>query len=222
MGCLGRPTEHLLFLERKPERLGERGKRLKALPLAEAVADITKVESRKAADDEIFGVKIMWSTAHRVVRHVGEDAERFLQLFDDPHLIVYRRRDKVAQAVSQVLLSKTNRAHARSAEELQDVAAMRDRVDVTDDEISSHIQRIETHEANWQRYLAGKKSTSWYYEDFVEDPAGYIGELAATLGVVIDGQEIERRLSRVRLLKATTDRQNQIARSFRARSERPR
>jgi LPS sulfotransferase NodH len=160
-GVAGRPRE----------LLHETARTAQPRPAAEWMAALREAGSTA---NGVFAVKLF---PPHLARLEGEQGIRFFDWFPGLAIVLLRRRDLLAQAVSLALATQTGRWVSSN----QPQAAPR--YDAR--RIARMLDHLVEWEAYWRRRFAvtGVTPLELYYEDFAADPAGGANAVLAELGL---------------------------------------
>ena len=176
----GRPTEKLLFLERSLDKLSGRDLELKKM---DALSSIREAVSDVSSTNGVFGIKIMASTARKLpVTLKVKDGLKY----EDEYVkhIFWRRKDKVAQAVSHFYLRNSGAAHAYTEEDLDLIRKKRAELTVRPEDVEKELRKIYLDEAFWKKYFILNRIDPLviFYEDFIDKKSNKIDKAVNYLG----------------------------------------
>ena len=213
----GQPTEYLVFLERPQQNMQEAELALSRKSLSEII------EARGATQSgEVKGWKIMWSTMRALnkrlaVEQPGTSLFSFIMTsFSNPTFIYLERSNKIAQAISHVILVKSRIAHVWTDSQEQKLAARKQEMKITDAEIKSFVKRTLNDESAWRNFFEvnGVKPLNIIYEDFCNDLAGGIQNILSAVGIDADQTVIDDALKTTRMRKTRSTMELDLARNF--------
>jgi len=201
----GAPRERLLFLERNIKHLAGRQMQLKAMPLTESIKHAFLDSS--SIDSRMYGVKLMASTLRCFPRSEistdkivsEEDFFRKIAEFLSKHVgvekyIYWRRKNKVAQALSHFYLRKTGVAHVYSE---RDEVSYNEKVNsfsIDFEGVERELYRLLVDEQLWSRFFVvnGIDPFVINYEDFLESKSDKLSDIARYLGFELDRVGVEK------------------------------
>ncbi|MDQ0324648.1 LPS sulfotransferase NodH [Rhodopseudomonas julia] len=175
-GWLGRPTEHLrpliVFMARHRNRLGVDLSRWLALLI------------RQEQEDGVFGTKIIDDFAISLAPFVDSNERAMVErLAAKAHIIRLRRRDRVAQAVSEYIAEATTVWHVRKNEAMAAYSEAKETVAYDYERILASYERHRAAEAaidNWLR-ATGRPALDVFYEDVLAAPEERLAEIFSFL-----------------------------------------
>jgi LPS sulfotransferase NodH len=189
---MGAPTEWLVFLEFNPHVLAGEEAELIGKPLSEVI-HARSAKQRALAGNEIAGWKIMWSTMAHMRRKLKAaqnevlDAAFMASAFDNPKYIYFERLDKVAQAISHVILTKTRISHVRDEQQQETLENKKRDLQITNEEITNFLGKLRADEQSWNDFFQLYQIAPLHiiYEDLCDNIAGVIRDVAQFLRVDI-------------------------------------
>ncbi|WP_026381647.1 Stf0 family sulfotransferase [Afifella pfennigii] len=171
-GLLGEPREHLrpfiLFLSEHRRAFGLNLQRWLALLI------------RKETQNGIFGTKIIQDFALELMPSLTSgEREAVERLARRARFVDFRRRDQVAQAVSEYLAEATRIWHVRTPEHLPDYEAAKVVVPYDRQCIAAAFARHRAAEARTEAWLesSGRPAVRLFYEDVLADPRAALEEV---------------------------------------------
>lgn len=131
------------------------------------------------------GITLHWNDLARRALNLDMPPEALLSLLLnelDPNtkVIFMRRRDVVAQAVSQYFLQKTGRAHSFQPEAGY---VPREEVEYDANAISRALRSTLEHNRHWESALKDKPFYTLVHEDMVRDPTGILRATLRHIGI---------------------------------------
>jgi len=215
----GAPRERLLFLERNIKHLAGRQMQLKAMPLTESIKHAFLDSS--SIDARMYGVKLMASTLRCFPRSEistdkivsEEDFFRKIAEFLSKHVgvekyIYWRRKNKVAQALSHFYLRKTGVAHVYSERDEASYNEKANSFSIDIEGVERELYRLLVDEQLWSRFFVvnGIDPIVVYYEDFLESKSEKLFDVFQYLGFSLDGVDVEKECEDVGIKKISMNR----------------
>ncbi|MFG6191994.1 Stf0 family sulfotransferase [Nonomuraea sp. JJY05] len=144
-------------------------------------------------ENGVFGAKLMWGTLDHVVARLmlvhpglaGQDVRLLERAFGRTRFVYLRRDDVLAQAVSWLRAEQTGTWYLDNAGEAGGGAPGGRAPSYDAAGIRELIERIEEHNAAWERWFAssGVRPHQVRYEDLDADPAGVTRGILGFLGL---------------------------------------
>ena len=136
----------------------------------------------------------MWSTMATMTGKLQRDQNAELgkdfisEAFGDPKFIYFQRNNKVAQAISHVVLTKTSISHARNDNELKLLNEKKASLVIENEDITKFLRKTLADELHWANFfkINGIEPLRISYEDFCVDVPGRLNEVASFLEAKID------------------------------------
>jgi LPS sulfotransferase NodH len=135
--------------------------------------------------DGVFGTKIIygfWEFAEEFL--TDEERRRFLEFLGASRVLYIRRRDRVAQAVSDFIAGRTGFWHLRTGVAREEYAAIVGQVDADLAEMIAIYDRYGRHEQKIQALIRSTRAQSAEidYEDLVADPKATVARIVGEFG----------------------------------------
>ncbi|MFC5161784.1 Stf0 family sulfotransferase [Nonomuraea angiospora] len=144
-------------------------------------------------ENGVFGAKLMWGTLDHVVGRLGpvhpglagQDVRLLERAFGRTRFVYLRRDDVLAQAVSWSRAEQTGAWYVGGSGEIGGAEPSGREPGYDAVEIGALIERIDEHNAAWERWFAscGVRPHRVRYEDLDADPAGVTREILGFLGL---------------------------------------
>jgi len=220
-GCLGTPAEWLVFLEFNASSLGSEDAELKNKPLAEVIRERAE-RQRNLSGSEVVGWKIMWSTMTHMKGKLKRENDAILNsdfiatVFEQPKFIYFERSNKIAQAISHVILSKTQISHVRDEHQLETFESKKVQLDIKNDEITTFLRKQLADERGWTAFFQQNNIDPLriVYEDFCNDVAAGVTNVAQFLDVVIDDSALSEVSRSLTLRKTRSEFERDLAQRY--------
>ncbi len=175
-GVLGHPSEHLrptiVFLTRHATRFGF------------SIVDWTETLIRAKAKNGVFGTKVIDNFVDDILPALSTDDRRRLeQLLSGFRFIHFERRDKVAQAVSKFMATKSHVWHLRTTDAARAYREKKAQVEYDGSALNKIHDGLNKNEDRYRHFLAstGAQALHLTYEDVLADPAPAIRAVAEFL-----------------------------------------
>jgi LPS sulfotransferase NodH len=191
--CLGGPTEWLVFLEFNPTTLSGEEAALMDKPLAEVIRVRSEMQ-RMLGGGKVLGWKIMWSTMARMKGRLKREQNGVLDVgfmasnFGNPKYIYFERVDKIAQAISHVILSKTHISHVRDEQQLATFESGKRQLVIKNEEITRFLVKLLADEREWANFFRKNhiEPLRIIYEDLCTNVSGGVRDVARLAGVDLE------------------------------------
>jgi len=216
-GALGLPREWLVFTEYNPTNIGEDQRSMYYKPVKEIVSAQSSIQAKQSGQT-VNGWKVMWSTMRCLQRRLTADGGMTNsvpdnQLFavlemelNEPKYVLFERSNKLAQAISHVIMQKTGVSHVETADQALNLEQKKELLKISTSEITSNVSTIIEDEAAWSQYFIENRIQPLriIYEEFCQDIKGTIDRVADFVGtslvnVSIDPSSIALRRTRSQL-----------------------
>ena len=185
----GTPKESLLYHEISDvNRLSLLNIECKELSFPKALEVLKKASS---TSNNVCGIKVMMSTLERILRDHNLSILKaqsiynsFNNNYSSPLFVFWKRSNKIKQAISHAYLRKTRMAHAKTHEEVQLIAKMKESINLTMDEIYYDFKYIVAGEAKWKLFFIQNEITPFIleFENFLQDKKRTFNNLSKRLG----------------------------------------
>ncbi|MCT8266895.1 Stf0 sulfotransferase family protein [Afifella sp. JA880] len=207
-GRLGRPTEHLrpliVFMARHRSRFG--------VDLGRWLALLVRQEQKNG----VFGTKVIDDFAISLAPLLDASERAVVQrLAAKTCFIRFRRRDRVAQAVSEYIAEATKVWHVRNSEAMAAYSEAKEAVTYDYQRILASYRRHSAAEATIDGWLfrTGRPALNVVYEDVLAAPEERIAEIFSFLG---GATAPTLRISPTRYQRLGDEVNDDMARRFRA------
>lgn len=164
-GVLGHPSEHLrppvVFLARHAARFGF------------SIVDWAETLIRAKAKNGVFGTKVIDNFVDDILPALSPDEKhRIEQLLSGFRFIHFERRDKVAQAVSKFMATKSHVWHLRTTDAAQAYREKKAQVEYDGSALKEIHDGLHENEERYRRFLTstGAQALHLTYEDARADP----------------------------------------------------
>ena len=226
-GVLGYPEEWLVFLEYDFENLDATQTDLRSRELREIVR-YQSLAQQAMSRQSTTAWKIMWSTMRVMKRYSGLNTqldspdlldnrslfELLTTEINQPKFIFFERQDKVAQAISHVVLQRTQVSHVRSLDEEELLNARKLGLTIADEEVTTNIRDLLRDEREWEDFFATNAITPLRltYEQLVVHPNPTLDRIQNFLGNV--NFDFYRRDAEHELKPTSGDFERSVARAY--------
>lgn len=181
-GLAGRPEEYLRHDRIKlwSERLGFSRK-----PLNEYLSEI---EKRRTSPNGVFGIKVHYRDVVRLFKSAATQGPGLAWLNHYDKVIFFRRRDKLAQAISFYRAVESNIWSVEKGGE-RAIQASRSMDHFSPVKLAHFLSGLIVEDECWLDLLNTLPNgyTEIWYEDLLADVDGTVRTVLATLGVSLDG-----------------------------------
>ncbi len=217
---LGDPAEWLVFLEDADASLSPAEIALKNGSLRDAIR--TRSEEQRATGVGLYGWKIMWSTMETMARKLkrecalGIDLQFLNEAFEAPRFVYYQRENKVSQAISHAILTKSGIAHVRRIEELKTLESRKSEIFVSNDDITKFLKKLLLEERAWESffYRNGISPLRINYEETVGRVGHVVRLIANHVDSSVDEAALREIAPKVQLRKTRSSYEADLARRY--------
>jgi LPS sulfotransferase NodH len=159
--CAGDPLEYF-----NPQYLLALRKRFE---ISGKLSEIVRLlEKHRTSSNGVFGIQIHWSHFSKIFQHNPNERDLFFENFDK--IIVIRRKDKIAQAIS-LYRASTTKLWSSLDEDRTRASYHKDDEDFDPEALSQLLHYVIHQDEAWLNYLKTKNKLckTLFYEDIVQD-----------------------------------------------------
>ncbi len=216
----GIPKEWLVFLEIPDDKLSEKERELKRLPVLQITT--ARADIQKKFRQGVLGWKIMWSTIAELERRLKRENKSldksFLDIaFENPKFIYYQRLNKIAQAISHAILVKTNISHLQNSVNSSEAwDKKKENLHISEEQIIFFLKKILMEEREWEKFFESNNIQPMriFYEDFCGDILHNIINVGKFLDIEIGIEKVEQVPKKISLKKTRSKFESDLAEKF--------